>query len=68
MKETIELVKPDTVMVELCPGRAERLRSGGTSMLKELFGVFQKSFAPGASIPGGFGASIVELFMKSFYK
>ncbi len=27
----IRLVKPDTVMVELCPERAARLRAGGSS-------------------------------------
>jgi pheromone shutdown protein TraB len=31
VREMIRLVKPDTVMVELCPERAARLRAGGSS-------------------------------------
>ncbi|KAI3429803.1 hypothetical protein D9Q98_010116 [Chlorella vulgaris] len=50
VREMIRLVKPDTVMVELCPERAARLRAGGSSdqdFLKQMLG---SMLAPGSSL------------------
>ncbi|PSC74329.1 conjugal transfer [Micractinium conductrix] len=50
VREMIRLVRPSTVMLELCSGRLARLRSGGTSdaeLLKSMMGTFA---APGGTM------------------
>lgn len=56
--EVIDVFKPSTVMVELCPARAERLRSG-----KKNADFLSSFFKPGAK----FGQELFKLSMRGFY-
>ncbi|CAD7698987.1 unnamed protein product [Ostreobium quekettii] len=68
VKETINFVKPDVVMVELCHDRAIRLRSGRASTFGDLLAILLRPLTEGGFDPQKFGASLSELFLKSFYK
>lgn len=59
----IRLVKPQSVMVELCAGRAARLRSGNTDQdfLKQMLG---SMFAPGATL----SQKLVQVSLPMMYR
>jgi hypothetical protein len=58
VKELIDVVRPDAVMVELCAQRAAKLRSGHVSSEGDLFReAFGSLFAPGAN----FGQQLFKL-------
>jgi len=65
VRDVINVVKPDIVMLELCPGRAERLRAGqpasDTDFLKGILGSL---FAPGANLQN----ELVKISFQSFYR
>eukprot|EP00887_Chlorella_sp_A99_P002758 scaffold6.g2758.t1 len=64
VRDTIRLVRPDAVMVELCAGRAARLRAGSTSNGSFLRDALGSLFAPGAQ----FGQQLFKMSMQGFYR
>ncbi|KAL4436127.1 hypothetical protein ABPG77_005575 [Micractinium sp. CCAP 211/92] len=63
VRDMIRLVKPGAVMVELCAGRAARLRSGTTDQdfLKQMLG---SMFAPGGSL----SQKLVQVSLPMMYR
>ncbi len=64
VKDMIYLIKPDVVMLELCPARAERLRKGQTSDIDFLKDALSQLFRPGAH----FGQQLVKLSLQGMYR
>ncbi|KAL4422409.1 hypothetical protein ABPG75_008606 [Micractinium tetrahymenae] len=63
VRDMIRLVKPQSVMVELCSGRAARLRSGNTDQdfLKQMLG---SMFAPGGTL----SQKLVQVSLPMMYR
>jgi pheromone shutdown protein TraB len=64
VRDMITLIKPDVVMIELCPGRAERLRKGQSSDADFLKDALRQLFQPGAH----FGQQLVRLSLQGMYR
>lgn len=64
VRDMITLVKPDTVMIELCPQRAQRLRTGQTSDADFLRDALGQMFAPGTN----FGQQLFKLSLQGMYR
>jgi pheromone shutdown protein TraB len=64
VREVISLVRPHTVLVELCPARARRLHSGGGSDADFLRDALGSLFAPGANV----GQQLFKLSLQGFYR
>lgn len=60
----ITLIKPDVVMIELCPGRAERLRKGQSSDADFFKDALGQLFKPGSH----FGQQLVKLSLQGMYR
>ncbi|GMH42131.1 hypothetical protein BSKO_10050 [Bryopsis sp. KO-2023] len=73
--DAINFIKPDTVMVELCPERAAKLRQGGSvehpmGPLPDVMGKLQgltKTFGPTFGVREKEAASSIGDFIKGFY-
>lgn len=65
VRDVIKVVKPDVVMVELCPGRAARLRAGRPASDADfLKGILSSLFAPGTNLP----TELVKISFQGFYR
>ncbi|KAL4549534.1 hypothetical protein Ndes2526B_g04543 [Nannochloris sp. 'desiccata'] len=64
VRDMITLIKPDVVMIELCPSRAERLRKGQSSDADFLKDALGQLFRPGAH----FGQQLVKLSLQGMYR
>ena len=64
VRDMITLVKPDSVMIELCPNRAARLRAGQTSNADFIRDGLSQMFAPGTH----FGQQLFKLSLQGMYR
>jgi pheromone shutdown protein TraB len=64
VRDMITLIKPDVVMIELCPGRAERLRKGQSSDAEFFKDALSQLFRPGAHL----GQQLVKLSLQGMYR
>lgn len=69
--DTIHFVKPDVVMVELCPERAAKLRAGNNktdSSQGGLWNQMKRMLEMLGNPSAGIGASPMECLFKGFYR